>query len=99
MAEVTDLFTPTEDLRIKFPTGAVLQVTYNREVVTSNIIDPNSTDTNAIAVALCKVISAWDLTQQGEPVLLDPAVVGALPLAFAQYVFKAIIKDQNIDPN
>jgi hypothetical protein len=98
VADVTELFTPTENLTVVFPTGAELHLVYLREEVTSTLVDPNSQDPHVLATALCRVVQDWDMTRAGDKVLLQPEQVGRLPIAVQQYVFKAIIKDQNVDP-
>lgn len=99
MADTSDLFAPIEDLKVTFPTGATVSISYRREAVTSNIIDPESEDQNALATAICKIVTEWDLTRNGQPVLLEPQVVSGIPLAAQQYLFKAIIRDQDVNPN
>lgn len=98
--EIADLFNPTDSLTVSFGNGGKVPLQYSRLEVTSNMIDPNTTDQNALAVCLSKVVTAWDLTYKGVVIPAgDAAAIATLPLAFQQTVLKAIIEDQNISPN
>lgn len=99
MAEVTDLFSATEALVVRFPTGIAVTLGYRRDAVRSNLVDPNSQDPNVLAGALAAVVESWDLARSGEPIPLEPAAIaGAVNLAVQQYLFKAILRDQDVDP-
>lgn len=99
MADVTELFSATESLVVRFPTGIAVTVVYRRDAVRTNLVDPNSKDPNVLAEALCTVIESWDLSRAGEPIpLAADAVAGAVNVAVQQYIFKAILKDQDVDP-
>ena len=98
--DIADLFAPTDALTVPFATGAKVELTYSRLDVTSNLVDPASQDVQVLAKAVAAVVRTWDIASGGTPV--DPTnvvTVAALPLAFLQVVLKAILRDQNIDPN
>lgn len=98
---LADLLGKSRMVDVPFPGGLSLCVTYDPGKATSRLVefDPANPDPDVMAKAVCKVVTAWDLTDcphvgPGH----EDTVASTVPIEILGLVIKAINEDTQLNP-
>jgi hypothetical protein len=92
--KLSELYT-TRDVKVTFPGGKSLNVTYAAEELTPKVESDIREASNAQQVAqlVALLVKSWDLEDEGQTVELTPERLQTVPLIVLGVVIKAITAD------